>query len=333
MGNLLLSLLFTLPMLAGEPDPAAASKVAADKFLASLDPAQKSKTALAITSDERENFRYTPRDRAGLPLKEMTAAQREAAIALIGTALSEKGKLKATQIMSLEAVLAEIENNPGKRDPGKYYVAVFGTPGDPKGWSWRFEGHHLSVNITLVAGKGISVTPSFMGSNPGEVRQGAKKGLRVLAAEEDLARTLATTLLAAGKSDVVFSEKAPAEILSFENRKATALDPVGVLSAELTGTQRSALLTLISEYTGRYRPEIAATDMAKIKAAGLEKIRFGWAGGTRPGDAYYYRIQGPTFLMEAANTQNDANHVHATWRSYDGDFGRDLLGEHFNGQH
>jgi hypothetical protein len=333
MKNLLLSLFFSLPILAGELDPAAVSKVAADKFLASLDPAQKTKAALPFTSDERENFRYTPRDRAGLPLKEMTDAQREAAMALIDSALSEKGKLKATQIMSLEGVLAEMENNPVKRDPAKYFVAVFGTPGDPKGWGWRFEGHHLSVNLTFVAGKGISVTPSFMGSNPGEVRQGAKKGLRVLAAEEDLARTLATTLLAAGKTDVIFSEKAPAEILSFENRKATALDPVGVPSADLTGTQRSALLTLISEYTGRYRPEIAATDMQKIKAAGLEKIRFGWAGGTKPGDAYYYRIQGPTFLMEAANTQNNANHVHATWRSFDGDFGRDLLGEHFNGQH
>jgi hypothetical protein len=333
MKNLLLSLFFSLPILAGELDPAAVSKVAADKFLASLDPAQKTKAALPVTSDERENFRYTPRDRAGLPLKEMTDAQREAAMALIDSALSEKGKLKATQIMSLEGVLAEMENNPVKRDPAKYFVAVFGTPGDPKGWGWRFEGHHLSVNLTFVAGKGISVTPSFMGSNPGEVRQGAKKGLRVLAAEEDLARTLATTLLAAGKTDVIFSEKAPAEILSFENRKATALDPVGVPSADLTGTQRSALLTLISEYTGRYRPEIAATDMQKIKAAGLEKIRFGWAGGTKPGDAYYYRIQGPTFLMEAANTQNNANHVHATWRSFDGDFGRDLLGEHFNGQH
>ena len=333
MKNLLLSLFFSLPILAGELDPAAVSKVAADKFLASLDPAQKTKAALPFTSDERENFRYTPRDRAGLPLKEMTDAQREAAMALIDSALSEKGKLKATQIMSLEGVLAEMENNPVKRDPAKYFVAVFGTPGDPKGWGWRFEGHHLSVNLTFVAGKGISVTPSFMGSNPGEVRQGAKKGLRVLAAEEDLARTLATTLLAAGKTDVIFSEKAPAEILSFENRKATALDPVGVPSADLTGTQRSALLTLISEYTGRYRPEIAATDMQKIKAAGLEKIRFGWAGGTKPGDAYYYRIQGPTFLMEAANTQNNANHVHATWRSFDGDFGRDLLGEHFNWQH
>ena len=333
MKNLLLILFFSLPILAGELDPAAASKVAADKFLASLDPAQKSKAALPFTSEERENFRYTPRERAGLPLKEMAAPQREAAMALLDSAMSEKGKLKATQIMSLEGILAEIENNPLKRDPTKYYVAIFGTPGDPKGWGWRFEGHHLSVNLTFVAGKGIAVTPSFMGSNPGEVRQGAEKGLRVLAAEEDLARALATTLLAAGKTGVIFSEKAPAEILSFENRKATALDPGGVLSSDLTGTQRSALLTLLSEYTGRYRPEIAATDMAKIKAAGLEKIRFGWAGGTQPGDAYYYRIQGPTFLMEAANTQNNANHVHATWRDFTGDFGRDLLGEHFSGDH
>jgi hypothetical protein len=333
MKNLLLSLFFTLPLLAGEADPAATSKAAADNFLASLDPAQKSKAALPFTSDERENFRYTPRERAGLTFKEMTDAQREAAMALIDSALSEKGKLKTSQIMSLEGVLAEIENDPVKRDPGKYYVAIFGTPGDPKGWGWRLEGHHISVNLTLVGGKYVSVTPSFLGSNPGEVRQGAKKGLRVLAAEEDLARTLATTLLAAGKTDVIFSDKAPAEILSFENRKATALDPVGVLSSDLTGIQRSALLTLISEYTGRYRPEIAATDMAKIKAAGLEKIRFGWAGGTQPGEPYYYRIQGPTFLMEAANTQNNANHVHATWRDFTGDFGHDLLGEHFSGQH
>ena len=331
MRNLLLGLLFTLPLRAGEPAPPPAD--AADQFLASLDPAQKTKAALPFTSDERENFRYTPRERAGLPLKEMTDAQRVAAMTLLHSALSEKGLLKTAQIMSLEGVLAEIEQDPIKRDPAQYYLAIFGTPRDPKGWGWRFEGHHLSINLTFVAGKGISVTPSFMGTNPAEVRAGAKKGLRVLAAEEDLARALATTLLAAGKSTVIFSEQAPAEILSFENRKATVLDPVGILSSDLTGTQRSALLTLISEYTGRYRPEIAATDMAKIKAAGLENIRFGWAGSTEPGHAYYYRIQGPTFLMEAANTQNNANHVHATWRDFTGDFGRDLLGEHFNGQH
>ncbi|MES2657700.1 MAG: DUF3500 domain-containing protein [Verrucomicrobiota bacterium] len=328
MKNLLILAFFTLPLLAKELPPEVVSAAAAEKFLETLTPDQKTKAALPFTGDERENFRYTPRDRAGLPMKEMNDAQREAAMKLLDTALSEKGKLKVTQIMTLEGVLAEIEKNPTYRDAGKYYVTIFGTPGNAKGWGWRFEGHHLSFNITLVEGKDISVTPSFLGTNPAEVREGPHKGLRVLAAEEDLARALITTLLAAGKTTAVFSEKPPAEIISGENRTATALEPVGITAAEMSDTQREALLKLISQYTGRYRSEIAAADMAKIEKAGIEKIRFGWAGGSKPGEAYYYRIQGPTFLMESCNIQNQANHIHATWRDFTGDFGRDILAEH-----
>lgn len=330
MKKLLLSLFFTLPLGAKELPSPALTATAADDFLATLDPAQKTKAQLPFDGDERENFHFTPRDRAGLPLKEMTDAQRAAAMKLLDSALSEKGQLKVAQIMTLEGILAEMEKDPVKRDPGKYGVIVFGTPGDSKGWGWRFEGHHLSFSITLVGGK-TSVTPTFLGSNPGEVREGKHKGLRVLAAEEDLARTLVTTLLAADKPAVIFSEKPPTEIISGENRTVTALEPVGILVSDMTETQRSALLTLIAEYTGRYRPEVAATDMDQIKAAGIDKIRFGWAGGTKPGEAYYYRIQGPTFLMEACNVQNNANHVHAAWRNFTGDFGRDLLREHLKG--
>ena len=330
MKKLLISLVLAMPLCAKELPTAAITATAAASFLATLDPAQKAKANLPFDGDERENFHFTPRDRAGLPLKEMTDAQREAAMKLLDSALSEKGKLKVTQIMTLEGLLAEMEKDPVKRDPGKYGLIVFGTPGDPKGWGWRFEGHHLSFSITLVGDK-TSVTPTFLGSNPGEVREGRLKGLRVLAAEEDLARTLVSALVAGGKPEVVFSEKPPGEIITAENRTATALDPVGVLASEMTETQRTALLTLIAEYTGRYRSEVAATDMAKIKAAGAEKIRFGWAGGTKPGEAYYYRIQGPTFLMEACNVQNNANHVHAAWRDFNGDFGRDLLREHYTG--
>lgn len=332
MKNPLIFLVFALPLCGKElPSPAPTAAAAAD-FLATLDPAQKTKTNLPFAGDERENFHFTPRDRAGLPLKEMTAAQRAAAMKLLDSALSEKGKLKATQIMTLEGILAEMEKNPAKRDPGKYGVIIFGTPGDPTGWGWRFEGHHLSFNLTLVGDK-TSVTPSFLGSNPGEVREGTHNGLRVLAAEEDLARSLVTTLLAAGKQAVIFSEKPPAEIITAENRTATALEPVGILASDMTDAQRTALLNLIAEYTGRYRPEVAATDMAQITAAGTGKIRFGWAGGTQPGAAYYYRIQGPTFLMEACNVQNNANHVHAAWRNFTGDFGRDILRQHLSGDH
>ena len=333
---LALALLLALPLTARE-SPAKPHGIliaeAAGKFLEALDDSQKAKAALPFTSPERENFRFTPRDRAGLPLKEMTDAQRGAAMTLLDSTLSEKGKLKAAQIMILESVLAELEKNPTYRDDGKYFVAIFGTPGDPTGWGWRFEGHHLSFNLTFVDGKPVSATPTFLGSNPGEVHEGQHKGLRVLAAEEDLARTLVSTLVAAGKSNAIFSPLPPAEILSAEQSTATALDPVGIAAADMTEAQRSALLTLISEYTGRYRPEIAEADMKKIQAAGIDKIRFGWAGGTEPGNAYYYRIQGPTFLMEAANVQNNANHVHATWRDFQGDFGRDLLREHYRGDH
>jgi hypothetical protein len=329
MKSPLLALLLALPSAAAETPSVAAMKSAADAFLGSLDEAGRGKASFPFASDQRENFRFTPQVRSGLPLKEMDEAQRAAAMKLLDAALSERGKLKAMQIITLEGVLLELEKRPEVRDPGKYYVSIFGRPGDPAGWGWKFEGHHLALNYTVVDGKEVAVTPSFYGANPGEVRAGAHQGLRVLRAEEELARALVLVLLEGGKSEVVFSEKPPAEILSAENREATALEPVGIAAADMSAAQKKALFDLISEYTGRHRQDLAAADMAKIAKAGIGKIRFGWAGGTRPGEAWYYRIQGPTFLMEAANTQNDANHVHATWRDFTGDFGRDLLGEHY----
>lgn len=331
MKKLLIPLFFSLPLHAAEPG--AGTAAAAEKFLSSLKDDQKTKAALPFSSDDRENFRFTPRDRQGLPLKEMTDDQKKAAMALLDSALSEKGKLKVTQIMTLESILADIEKNPTYRDDGKYYVSIFGTPGDAKGWGWRFEGHHLSINLTVVGDKVVSGTPTFMGSNPREVQEGKHKGLRVLAAEEDLARALVTTLVSDGKSGVIFSEKPPGEIITAENRTVTALEPVGVAAGTMTESQQAALLKLVSEYIGRYRSEIADQDMEKIKKAGVDKILFGWAGGTKVGEPYYYRIQGPTFLMECANIQNNARHVHATWRDFTGDFGRDVLKEHYKQDH
>ena len=328
MKSILFSLLLASPLLADVLPPTLDLKTAADTFLASLDDAKRAKAQLPFKDDERENWHYTPRDRNGLSLKEMTEGQKNAAVGLAATALSEKGAYKAAQIISLEGVLAVLENNPERRDQEKYFVTIFGTPGAPTGWGFRFEGHHLSVNVTVVGDKGISVTPSFMGSNPAEVREGELKGLRPLAAEEDLGRALVTTLLETGRKEVLFSEKPPGEILSGEKRVATQLDPVGLPTTDMTESQRKALLQLISEYTGRYRADLAAADLAKIQKAGFDKIRFGWSGSIKPGEAYYYRIQGPTFLMEGANTQNNANHMHAVWRDFEGDFARDLLKDH-----
>jgi hypothetical protein len=324
-----LALLLTLPLAAQEIPSIAEMKSAADAFLSSLDDAKREKAVFAFDGDQRENFKFTPQVRVGLPLKEMDGTQRAAAMKLLDAALSDKGKLKAMQIITLESVLREIEKNPDFRDPGKYYVSIFGKPGDEKGWGWKFEGHHMALNYTIAGGKEISVTPSFYGANPAEVREGDNKGLRVLKAEDELAHALLKALLTGGKKEVVFSEKAPGEILTAENRSATALEPVGILASDMTEDQKKALMDLIGEYTGRHRKDLVASDMKKMETAGLDKIRFGWAGGTEPGQAWYYRVQGPTFLMEAANVQNNANHIHATWREFKGDFGHDILGMHY----
>lgn len=320
--------MFALPVAAEDLPSITAMKSAADAFLGTLDDAKRAKAVFPFDGDARENFKFTPQERTGLPLKEMDETQNAAVMKLLEAVLSDKGKLKAMQIITLEGVLRELEKRPDFRDPGKYYVSVFGKPGDERGWGWKFEGHHLALNYTVVGGK-VAVTPSFFAANPAEVREGQHKGLRVLAAEEDLAMALVNVLADGGKKEVIFSENAPGEILTAENRKATALEPVGVLAADMSDAQKMALRELISEYVTRHRKDLAEVDLAKIDKAGFDKIRFGWAGGTKRGEAWYYRVQGPTFLMEAANTQNNANHIHATWRSFDGDFGRDILAEHY----
>lgn len=325
--------LFLLPCLAfaAEEPPAAAMRKAAEAFTASLDEPARAKVRLPFDDAQRENFRYTPRERSGVPLHEMNEASRAAVFDLLGTALSGKGKRTALEILTLESVLRDLEGNPGYRDPERYFVTFFGTPGDPR-WAWKFEGHHLSVNYTVVDGE-VAVTPAFFGANPAEVRHGPHKGLRVLAAEEDHAMALARALIADGNDGVVFTDRPPREIITGEDREAKALEPVGVAAGGMSETHRAALMELIDIYLNRHHSVLAAAERKRIETSGPEKIRFGWAGGTRRGEAWYYRIQGPTFLMEAANSQNDANHIHTTWRAFDRDFGRDLLREHYLKDH
>ena len=301
---------------------------AANALLKTLNDGQKQQAMLAFDDAAREDFRYTPRDRKGLMIKGLEKTQLEAVTGLLKSALSEKGVLKAQQIRALEGILAEMEKRPDYRDPDKYWISIFGTPGDPKAWGWRFEGHHLSLNYTLT-GEKVAVTPSFFGANPAEVRVGFLTGHRVLAAEEDLARALVVQLVAAGHQEVIFTDQPPAEILSREESRVKPLAQVGLSAAGMSEGQREALVKLVRVYLDRHRSEMVEADWKAISDAGVDKIHFGWAGGIKRGDAWYYRIQGPTFLMEAANSQNQANHTHATWRKFDGDFGRDLLGEHY----
>jgi hypothetical protein len=326
----------TAALIAKEPAPLAdvtgEMAAAANTFLGALDEDQAKKAKFPFAADQRENWGFVPRERKGVALEELDEKQIALVRTLLKTALSDPGLKKVDTIIALETFLGEIEKRPDFRNHKAYFTSVFGEPSATGTWAWRFEGHHLSLNYTVVEGKAVSVTPSFFAANPGEVTiEHAMKGTRPLHAEEDLARALAVTLKEAGKA-VIFSEKPPADILTAEDRTVKQLEPVGVKATEMTEAQRTALMELIAVYASRHREELAENDLARIKAD-LDNLRFGWAGGIGRGEPYYYRIQGTTFLVEVANVQNNGNHIHAVWRDSANDFGRDLLGEHVGDDH
>jgi hypothetical protein len=323
---------------AADKSPAAMAD-AATKFLATLPPEQRSAATFAFGSTEREHWGFVPSEmfpRQGLTIGAMTPAQRAAAHDLLKAGLSQKGYLTANAIMELEAILDAIENPPGApprqrrlaRDPVKYYVTVFGTPSATGAWGWRVEGHHLSLNFTIVDGRMVSAAPRFFGANPAEVRSGPQQGLRILAHEEEPARALVTALDASQRAKAIIAPTAPNDILTRNEVTISPLAPTGIAAAELQPKQRELLMQVIDAYTSAMAPDIAADRMARLREAGFDAITFAWAGELERGKRHYYRVQGPTFLIEFDNTQNDGNHIHSVWRDFDGDFGRDLLREH-----
>ena len=305
---------------------------AAKAFLAALPEEKRAKAVFELKNEERFNWHFVPKERKGLSIKEMAPHQRALAHALLSSGMSHRGYFKANAIMSLEQILHDMENKNPRRDPEGYFVSIFGKPESHGNWAWRFEGHHLALNFT-VAGHDVAVTPSFMGTNPGEVREGPQKGLRVLGREEDIARALVKSLNAEQKKVAIFTDKAPADIITGADRKARVLEPKGISKAKLTENQKEILTALIEEYLYRTRPEVAEAEMKEIDAAGAEQIFFAWGGSTEPREGHYYRVQGPTFLLEYDNTQNNANHVHAVWRDLKNDFGEDILRKHYDESH
>lgn len=301
------------------------------RFLSSLDPEQQKLAQYAFEDEERLNWHFIPRDRKGVPLKTLSEEQRSNAMALLQSFLSAKGFAKSESVRGLENVLAAIEQN-GRfvRDPDLYYLTFFGTPSMEGAWALRYEGHHQSFNWTFIAGSGIASTPQFFGSNPAEVRQGPQQGLRVLAAEEDLARELVKSLSAAQLDAALLEGEAPNDIFTAAEKEVTALAPDGIRYDALNESQQALLLRLIEEVAST-QPEILAEQrMTEIQTAGLDAITFTWIGSLEKGDAHYYRVQGSGFLIEYDNTQNDANHIHLVWRDFEGDFGRDLIRLHYD---
>lgn len=328
--------LFTMTiLLARAHEPVAEMLEAAQKFLGALDGAQKSKAVYPLTSTERETWFFVPITRHGVPLTELSVGQRDLALELLRSGLSQREFARAQAIRSLDNILKEMEHDtpPGRRNPELYYVTIFGEPVTGASWGWRFEGHHLSFNFTIVRGSHVLFAPEFGGANPAEVRDGPRKGERNFGEEEDLGREFVMSLDEAHRKIAVIDTKSPPEILTSNKARVDPLAPAGLAFAQMTEGQRKAVQTLLMLYVSRNRTELADSTIAEIKAAGFDKICFAWAGGFVPGEGHYYRIQGPTFVVEFDNTQNGANHIHTVWRDFKNDFGRDLLAEHYAKDH
>jgi len=311
-------------------------ETAAKNFLAGLNPEQRAKATYKFEADERLDWHFIPKPRKGLPLKEMTPWQKHLAHALLNAGLSQQGYMKAVTVMSLEDTLKTIEQAAGgqapTRDPELYYVTIFGEPSSTSPWGYSVEGHHVSQNFTVVGGK-VQDTPSFYGANPAEVKEGPRKGLRILAAEEDSARELVTSLDAEQKKAAIINDKAYKDIITMNSRKA-ALEgqPSGLLASKMNAKQFAMLMTVLDVYSSNMPDQLAQARMEMVKKAG-KNIHFAWAGVTERGGPHYYRIQSPTFLVEFDNTQNNANHIHSVWRDFNGDFGMDLLKAHYQSSH
>ena len=339
LGNLL------RPTGAAGPSPAAMA-AAATKFLESLTPQQRQQATFAFDANERTHWNFIPTElfpRNGLTIKEMSQPQRKLAHELLHAGLSQRGYMTATQIMELENILAALEaaaraagpqppqGNSFVRDPERYFFSIFGTPSTRNTWAYRVEGHHMSLHFTVVNGTLVAGAPSFFGSNPAEVRSGPKKGTRVLGPLEDVARSLLESLDASQREKAIINGVAPNDIVTLTKVKVDPLSPVGIPASALNATQRALLKRLIDVYAGYMTDDIAADRLARIEKAGWDRVAFAWAGPQERGQKHYYRVQGPTFLIEYDNTQNDANHIHSVWRDFDGDFGEDLLREHVKG--
>lgn len=338
-------------------------------FLATLSAEQRQQTIFALDDPERFVWYYTPHDRKGLPLKNMNADQRRAALALLRTGLSDQGYDKAAAIMDLENVLRIIENRPPNdtyRDPDNYYITIFGDPQTTNPWSWRLNGHHLLLQFmaqsapesSARSGRGPSAsgqgrvmaqTPTFLGSNPGLLRNDPgmadtrmadprlanvpQQGRQVFKQETEQAFALLKTITPEQLKQVVVAPVAYPEILSTNVRSVTMEKMDGLRVADMTATQRTLFLELLQTYLNNYHVTLANQQLDKLKKTGLDSLRFAWAGDLTPklgdGKGWYYRIHGPTILIEYDNTQSNANHIHTVVRDLTNDFGEDMLREHY----
>ena len=328
-----------------QPIPSTAAPVvrkmtdAAKAWLDSLTDEQRGAARFSFAGDERYFWHYTPVERNGLMLSQMSAGQQRLAFELMATGYSASGYTMARQIIALEKLLGEWEsiNNESsrwERLEDRYWFSVFGEPGEPDPWGWRVGGHHIGIIATVVDRDQLSMHPLFFGSNPAEVMHGDQKGLRTLAEEEDWARSLVAMMTDDQRRFAIVDPVAPADILTRTYRVTDpTMTPQGISIAELYDDQRARLIDLIRHYVFRAADVASQNYWSHIEQAGWDSVHFAWAGPLERWNGHYYNIRHDRFVIEYDNTQNGANHIHSVLRDYAHDFGEDLLASHYRHAH
>ncbi len=313
-------------------------KEAASKFLDSLDEKQKGITSFEYLDGERLFWYYPPLNRHGLPLRDMNKSQRDLAFSLMASGLTQQAYNQAKQIIELELLLGSSEKERGivtfVRDPALYYFTVFGDPSDSENpWGWRVEGHHISIHFSVWKNDVISTTPLFFGSNPAEVIDGPKSGLRILATREDMAMILMQSLDASQKSTAIIYDKAPSDLLTYNSSKVVLPREEGLPASKMNTGQRQALMSLIGEYIKQVKTDISYRTASTLSELSLDDIFLAWAGPIDLSKPHYYRIHAGNFLVEFDNAQNGANHIHSVWRDIENDFAQDVMRDHHLAYH
>jgi len=284
---------------------------AATHYLDSLDETQRATSTYAFNDPELTRWHWTTPGnfrRNGLPLNDMGTSQRDAAMVLLQTSLSAYGMQKSLDIISLQN---DLGNN-----PELYYVTVFGAPGvEP--WGWRWEGHHLSRRFNIINGK-LSVTPFFLGAWPTV----NNVGLKAMEREEWAARELITSLDNSQRAIAIFQQSAPGRHFTQNQAYVSPLEAIGVRASDLTEDRQALIMEVIHKYLDTLPDMIAASHFDRLLAAGFENITFAWAGALEAQHPHYYRLQGPTFLLEHDNSRNRGTHIHSVWRDFAEDFGQ-----------
>ena len=334
MRSLLLLLLLPFSLVAQNVKEDNSSKASA--FVHSLNEQQKAKAVFPFDEMNRYDWHYVPASmlaRTGLAVKDMDSTQKVAFYELLQSFLSAEGYKRTQNIMSFEYILKELEPTNPHRIPENYFVSVYGKPGTDSVWAWKFTGHHIALNFTIVDNK-LAFSPFLFGSNPAEVKEGPKKGMRIIKDEEDLGFELENSMNAEQKKIALFQLKAFTDIVTTNSAQVGPLQPVGILLKDINNDQKNLVNRIMVAYLSSMPVRLANARMKRIATEDKNDIRFGWAGGLVRGEPHYYRIQGKTFLIEFDNTQNKANHIHMVWRDFNGDYGEDLLKEHYmNSKH